>query len=423
MQFNKQFLIFSIVLVALFLLSWKIAADNDFLKGDGSTNDGSAKTELKNKMSAAHKSLDKRIGGKETPLSVEAEPALMADLIQTVSAQGRVYSYQNVDLNGEISGRLTEILVKDGSQVKKGQVIARIDAREYRLAFEEAQSAYLTAKADLLNFDKGMTDFEKGTYTPEPALVALEEQKKKGLVSEQDYRAKKLTLELNEMRDGKRRNDVIAATYLDKAEVALDRGRLNLEKCEIKAPVSGHIYELEVSEGTLINGATKIAKLVNMSNLVVKATVLESEIGKIQEGRAAVLNFTALPHLGEVTGHVQSISPLVDEINKTVVTVIRFKSTDDHIKPGMYAEATIDASIFKDKLMVPKLAILPRDNRKVLFKVSEENRAKWIYVDTGVENDHFVEILSNEVQPGDMVLTDNHYTMGHDTLVKIVKKK
>ena len=73
--------------------------------------------------------------------------------------------------------------------------------------------------------------------------------------------------------------------------------------------------------------------------------------------------------------------------------------------------------------MVPKLAILPRDDRKVVFKIGEGNRAKWVYIKTGVENESFVELLSTTLVEGDKVLIDNHFTMGHDTLVKIAKKK
>jgi RND family efflux transporter MFP subunit len=173
----------------------------------------------------------------------------------------------------------------------------------------------------------------------------------------------------------------------------------------------------------LLSGATKIAKLVNLNDLVVKAQVLESEIGQVVQGRDIRVKFTALPELEDLTGTVKAISPFVNDSNKTVEAVLSFKNKDERVRPGMFAEARIDAAIFTDRLMVPKTAILPRDNRKVVFKVSTENRAKWEYVTTGEENDGYVEITEGNLEPGDMVLTDNHFTMGHDTLVSIASKE
>ena len=70
------------------------------------------------------------------------------------------------------------------------------------------------------------------------------------------------------------------------------------------------------------------------------------------------------------------MSPFVDEENKTVETIIRIANIDRRIRPGMFSEVRVDARIHENKLMVPKEAILPRDNRKVVFKVSPEKQSQ-----------------------------------------------
>lgn len=422
MQFNKTFLIASLITVMLLLTGWRVAAKTGMLSPQEEAAQEEQDGKKDDKLQKAFKSLNKKSKGKETAITVEAEPVVRGDLIQTVSAQGRVYANVQMEVTSEISGRLVKLHVKDGTRLKKGDIIAEIDSRPYRLALKDAEVALLEARANYMEYDPDLS-LANAEYKPDQELVDLEARFKKGEISQDSYDREKHRLELKALASGDKRGEVIAARILGKAEVAVDRARLDLEKCTIRAPFNGIIFELSVSEGVLLGGSTKISRLINLTDLVVKAQVLESEIGSVQSGRPARVKFTALPDLEEIGGKVQAISPFVNETNKTVETILAITSKDGRIRPGMFSEAKIDARIFEDRLMVPKAAILPRDDRKVVFKVSPEKRAKWEYVTTGVENDEYVEIVKGNLQPGDMVLTDNHFTMGHDTLVKIAKKK
>ena len=215
---------------------------------------------------------------------------------------------------------------------------------------------------------------------------------------------------------------MIAAKYISNAKIRVEKAKITLEKCTIRAPFDGYVFGLEVSEGEFLNANTKLAQLINMENLVVKAQVLESEIGQVVAKRPVRLSFTALPQAGVIGGKVRAISPFVNETDKTVETVVTLDTIPEGVRPGMFSDVTIDAKIYQDRLMVPKTAILPRDNRKVVFKVVDK-RAKWEYVKTGVENDEYVEIIEGDIKSGDLVLTDNHFTMGHDTLVKVTRRQ
>ncbi len=418
MQFNKKFLVISIVLVVLALVGWRIAKQNGLIASEKAV----AATGEEEGADGASASLEESGGNKEVPITVEAAPVLRGNLIKTVSAQGRVYAYQQMDLIAEAPGRLVTLKVKDGTRVKKGDIIAEIDDREYRLAVEDAKSQMLEARANYIQYDTNL-ELKSAPSANTAAYAALEKKYKDGLISKDQYDRDKYALELDEVRSGSKRLEVVSAKTVDKAQMAIKKAQLNLEKCVLRAPFSGTIFGVEVTEGMLLSGATKIAKLVNLNDLVVKAQVLESEIGQVVQGRDIRVKFTALPELEDLTGTVKAISPFVNDSNKTVEAVLSFKNKDERVRPGMFAEARIDAAIFTDRLMVPKTAILPRDNRKVVFKVSTENRAKWEYVTTGEENDGYVEITEGNLEPGDMVLTDNHFTMGHDTLVSIASKE
>lgn len=425
MQFNKNFLAITLILLLGAAVLWKGVGSNWF-GSDAEAETTGSKTDSQNladKVEEANTDLNKTFSGKETPISVTGSATIRGPLVKRISSQGRVHSYWDTDIVAEVGGRIVDLKIRDGMVLKKGDVIATVDDREYKLTLESAKAKLLEAKANYVTENIGSEKLNMtasdGNLSSEERIRALDEQLKKGLISAEDHRSKKLDIDLEDIRRGSQRDQVLQARTLANAEVEVQRAVLNLEKCEIRAPFSGLVFQTEAAPGQLISSGAKLCRLTHMKNLVVKAQVLESEIGKIQVGRIATITFTALPDLPPIQGEVEAVSPIVNSEDKTVETIIRFTNVDDRIRPGMFADLKIDAQIFEDRLMVPKESVLPRDDRKVVFKVGEDSRAKWLYVETGEENDQYIEILGGKLEPGDVVLVDNHFTMGHDTLVKV----
>ncbi|PIE91443.1 MAG: hypothetical protein CR997_00900 [Acidobacteria bacterium] len=428
MTFSKKFLIGSFVLILMVLGGYAIYSRSNpstsVEQGQASvaeetlTQDPSAR-----KNGQAYQSLDKSFGSKETPIPVSAEPVQFGTLIQKVIAQGQVYSYQKADLVSEVSGKLVALHVHDGQRVAKGDLLAEIDDRAFQLAYEEAQARYLSAVADYLVYEQSSETVETAVQAQQERREEIQKKLKAGDISEENYRQKSFLLDLESIKSGGRRSEVVAARTLDQARIQKDKAKLDWDKCQIKAPFNGVIFNVQVTEGQLISSNTQLFHLMNMEDLVVKARVLESEIGQIEEGREAAIEFPALADLGSVKGKIKAVSPYVNPSDKTIETVLSIDSTSPRILPGMFAEVHLDATVYENQLMVPKNAILPRDDRKVIFVVGDDSRAKWLYVKTGPENESMVTITDGKLKEGDMVLTDNHFTMGHGTLVSVSKKK
>jgi RND family efflux transporter MFP subunit len=199
--------------------------------------------------------------------------------------------------------------------------------------------------------------------------------------------------------------------------VNVKKARLNLEKTEIKAPFPGIITDIKVSPHENVSAGQEIFTLVNISNIRIKAKVLESEVGRIQVGREARLKFSAYPD--EIfKGVVSAVSPVVNPEEKTCSVLIDMANPEEKIKPGMHAEVEIIAEIYKDRLMVPQDAVLDRGGRKLVFAV-EEGWAKWKYVTLGLENEDYAEILEG-IMEGEQVIVDGHYTLAHDAKVQVI---
>jgi hypothetical protein len=91
----------------------------------------------------------------------------------------------------------------------------------------------------------------------------------------------------------------------------------------------------------------------------------------------------------------------------------------------MSAMVNLEATIYKDRLLVPRDAILVRDTNRDLLFIIRDNLAKWSYVEIGHSNDEYVEIpwSKMELKAGELVITDGHYSLIHDAPVKVEEKE
>ena len=90
------------------------------------------------------------------------------------------------------------------------------------------------------------------------------------------------------------------------------------------------------------------------------------------------------------------------------------------IKPGMHTEVEIVAEVHKDRLLVPQEAVLVRTGGRKLVFVAEGGLAKWRYVEIGLENEDYAEILDG-IKEGELVLVDGHSTLAHDAKIRVTK--
>jgi len=179
---------------------------------------------------------------------------------------------------------------------------------------------------------------------------------------------------------------------------------------------------LEIDPGERVQVGAMLCTVVDNVDLEADIGVLESDLGALIQGRPALLTIPALKETFPAT--VDVISPRIDTTSRTCQVLLRIRSEDGRIKPGMFVRASIAGKIHEDKLLVPREAILSRDGRPMLFKVDDE-RARWVYVTLGVQNERAVEIervsQGGPLDPGTQVIVDNHLTLTHDAKVKVRK--
>jgi len=320
------------------------------------------------------------------------QPVVGAEVVRdtlwiTVTAAGQAEAVRRAPVLSRVDGGIEEIRVEENALVAEGEVLIRIDTTEYALAAARARAGLVDAQARYLE----MTFGDDGITDPQ----ARQERER-----------------LARARSG-----------LAQAEVTLREAELNLERTSIRAPFPGRIADLRVVEGQYASPGAELMTVVALDPIKVEVQVLEAEIGYLTEGRRASVTFAAFP--GETfSGRISTINPVVDPDSRTARVTVLLSNPLGRIKPGMYARVALDATYFPDRILVPRSAILEKDRRTMLF-VYEDGRAKWRYVTTGLENDTQVEIVPNEetsmVEPGEIVLVDNHYYIIHDAPVTLVE--
>ncbi len=379
---------------------------------------------------------------KTQALPVEAGKAFIGELIMQISAQGTVIPLREIPIYAQTSGELLEVPVFESKKVKTGDLLFAIDDSEQKLNFKDAENKLLKAQVQyvLQNSDLQTTDVtsvsgngdtgSNGSGKIETFIrkgksewADAERLYKNGKMSHAEYDNRKRNYMTALSLSGERRGDIIAyQSGLSDARNALERAKMKLDYTKSFASLNGVIADLQFEKGQRITSGTEFCKVLDISKVRVEAGVLEPEIGFLEPGRKAFITLSAYP--GEkFEGLVETISPIVE--NKTCKVTILVDNPEGKIKPGMFAFVDLEAQIFKDRLLVPKEALLERQRRELIM-VIRDNVAKWTYVKTGLKNKEFVEILSAEqdgLQPGQLVAVSDHYTLGHDVKVKIVNKK
>jgi RND family efflux transporter MFP subunit len=311
-------------------------------------------------------------------------------LVISVTAAAEAAPWRVSRVLAQVEGTVQQILVRENQRVQAGELLLGLDTVDLALEVESARAQLSQAEAQF----RELTLFDDAIDDPE-------------IRAERERNAR-------------------ARSGLGQSEVALTQAEINLARTRVGAPFAGRVANVEISEGHRVRVGDELMTVVDIDPIRVEVQVLEAQVGYLQENRSAQVTFAAFP--GETfVGRVASINPLIASESRTARVSVLIPNPNGRILPGMYARVSIEARRFPDRIIVPKSAILERDRRTMLFVFESRDGAtglaKWTYVTTGLENDSLVELVETSehalLDPGQIVLTDGHYTLIHDATVQL----
>lgn len=368
----------------------------------------------------------------QSPLPVRVAEVVRGDLVIKLQSPGEAVTDRKTAIRSETSGKLKLLHVEEGQFVEKGELLAELDDRDVLLDLEKAEASRLRVLSEIL-LEKQFSEspLDEGKLSAAEIEGARREyelsssQFRQGLLSEQEWEQAFKKYEKVLIESGQKKDEIMAATKgLTQQEISVKAVRLRLEKTRIRAPFSGIITDILVSELQQVSESTELFTLVDNSRVFVRAKVLESEIGKMQVGRQVKLKFSAYPDQ-VFKGRVQAVSPIINSEDKTCRVFISLVPPLEEIKPGMYADVEIEADVHSDKLLVPQTAIVLQSGKRIVFVV-KDGVAKRTAIQTGLENEEYAEILLAEgeasgLAEGDLVIIEGHFTLAQDASVRIIE--
>jgi RND family efflux transporter MFP subunit len=319
-------------------------------------------------------------------LPVVAEEARDGDLVLRVTTTGQVRSDAAVKLRAAVEGTVSQVLVRPGARVTRGQQLVRFELYPFALAVREAQ-----ASAD----ESGQRYLE--SFVPESLVTG------KGPTPEQ-------------------RKALMNKAGLAAARLRLDRARFEQTRATITSPVDGTIDAVDIAPGERVGGGQQLLTVVDTRNLRIEAQVLEHDLALVRAGGEAMVTSVGAP--GRIIrGRVDAVLPLVDSVTRAGRAIVRVIG-DGTLRPGMYADVQLEATRLRGRRLVPTRAVIERDGRPLVFLV-KDGRAQWTYINPGRSNGAETEVLPDSttgvipVNAGDQIVVQGHLTLTHDAPVRI----
>lgn len=304
-------------------------------------------------------------------------------------SNGKIIATQKNSVQFEISDKLEHLYVKNGDNVHKGQLLASLSSFKYQQRLARAE-----------------IDLKKAKFQFEDMLVG------RGIFTTKRDSIPKSVYDM-----------VASRTGYDAALLELKTAQFELQSTKLIAPFSGKVANIESRVFENVSAGKPFMTLIDDSVFEVEFYLIESEMKDVAlHSSVQIIPFA----LGKsYIGHISSINPLIEK-NGTILVKAVVKN-DGKLTEGMNVKVRIEKEV-KGQLVVPKSAVVLRDNQEVLFKVID-GKAYWTYVQTTMENSNSYAVIAHPdkssatLNPGDTVIVSGNLNLAHDSEVVLKSQK
>lgn len=379
-------------------------------------------------MMAMSKSKNKNKG-----TEVDIENVSTKTVIETVSATGKIQPESEVKISSEVSGEIIFLPIKEGDQVKKGQILARVNPELYTSAYNRVVASMSTSKAGLSQAEAQLKE-AKANYDRNKTLF------EKGVISKAEFDR------LIGAYESAKANRESAYYNVQSANASVSEARESLGRTTIFSPADGTVSLLNTELGERVVGTqqmtgTEIMRIANLDQMEVEVDVNENDIIKIGIGDEANIEVDAYlkkTFKGEVTAisNASSLTTTADQVTnfKVKVRILRDSYKDllegkaanySPFRPGMTATVDIITRKKENVLAIPISAVVVKTDTSANAKIEDSNFSKekfeCVFVDnngkakikiikTGIQDDTNIEVKSG-LKKGDKIIVGPYTTV------------
>lgn len=383
------------------------------------------------------------IGGHEA-LRVTAEEVAQRDIVEIVTASGKVQPVTEVKISPDVSGEIIELPIREGDFVERGELLARINPDLYVSALDRVAASLNTSRANLANARARSSQAEAQFINAQASYNRNKRLFDQHAISEAEYDAARAQFLVAQAEVEAARQSVVGAEYQVKsAEAALKEARESLAKTSIFAPMDGTISRLDAEIGERVVGTsqfagTEIMRIANLNQMEVLVEVNENDIIRVSRGDTASIEIDAFrgqKFAGVVTMIANSAKVAglsVDQVTNFEVRIQILPESYAHLldedqphmspfRPGMSATVDIRTKRVFNALSVPIQAVTTRQEESAgrdttaapagtsatpqefvfLFR---DGKAVLQSVKSGIQDSQFIEILEG-LELGQEVIT------------------
>ena len=284
-------------------------------------------------------------------------PTKMSELINST---GTLQPDEQVDLSFETSGKIVGINFTEGTRVKKGDLLAKINDRPLQAQLEKLEVQLKMAEAK---------EFRQRSLLDKDAI------------SQESY------------------DQVQTDVQSIKADINLIKSRIS--ETELRAPFDGIIGLRYLSEGSYATSSTKIAKLIKISPIKIEFSIPEKYASEIKIGYPITFNIDGSNEVYKAS--VYAVDPKIDIDTRTIVLRALYPNKDEELKSGRYAGITLQLSQIDNAIAVPTEALIPEMDGGRVF-VYKQAKAQSVKVNTGLRTESKIQI-TNGLKSGDTLIT------------------
>lgn len=387
-------------------------------------------------------------------IPVSVEQAQKGEITTSFRYSGTLKTNKQVMVVSKVAGRVKQIFFKVGDTVKEGDILFSVDDKDIQdsikglelqlkssqIAVDMAQKALNSSKGSML--EQQLTQAETSLKTSElqynTAKKSYEDAKmlyEAGSVSKQQHDQAKTAFETAQIsfnaaqqaydllvnktsqenidRAKDQLNQAIASK--ENVEFQLKKAKENLAETNVKSPISGVVSSRTIEEGEMVGGSSVPFIVVQIDPAVLAVNVSEQMLGNIKEGDNVNIVIGAIKDK-IFTGKIRSIAPVADERTATYPVEIQIENKNNELKAGMFGEVVFITNKQEDVIVVKRETIIEKDKKTFVFTITDNNKAKLVEVETGIDNGKEIEITNGLSVGQSIIVKGQDYLIDGDSI-------
>jgi HlyD family secretion protein len=381
-------------------------------------------------------------GSKEPTVSVQVAPVEKTTIQHVIRAQAILFPRQQAAIVPKISAPVQKFLVKRGSAVREGELLAVLENRDLTAAAQDTKGAYDQAQATYETTTGASLpeEIRKAEAEAQQAQQTLDAQQKvyesrqqlfdQGALprKELDQSRVDFTQARNQseiakkhlealMAIGKQQELKAAAGQLESAKGKYLGAQAQLSYSEIRSPINGFITDRPLYPGEMASAGTPLLTVMDISSVIAKAHIPQDDAAALKPGDKGTMT---VPGIDEpIEGKVTIVSPALDPNSTTVEVWFEAKNPKHELKPGTSVQVSLTAQTVSDALVVPVSSLITAaDGTTTVMVAGSDGRAHQKPVKLGIRNGDDVQIVDG-VAASDKVVSNGVYGLPDNTKITI----